>query len=44
MGVMLEPEIRQHRSVSLLVTDEAKTINLTVEHLIVLSTTQGILH
>jgi len=34
MGVMLEAEIQQHRSVSLPVTDEAMTVNLAVEHLI----------
>jgi hypothetical protein len=44
MRVMLESQIRQRRSASLLVTDEAKTINLAVEHLIVLSTTKGILN
>ncbi len=36
MGVMLEAEIQQHRSVSLPVTDEAKPVNLAVEHLILL--------
>ena len=34
MGVVLEAEIQQHRSVLLPVTDEAKTVNLAVEHLI----------
>jgi hypothetical protein len=34
MGVVLEAEIQQHRSVSLPVTDEATSVSLAVENLI----------
>ena len=34
MGVVLEAEIQQHRSVSVPMTDEAEPMNLAVEHLI----------